>query len=288
MAGKFRWRSFISMLLAFSFISLTITGIILFIVPQGRIAYWVDWKLLGLTKTEWTNIHQVSWLVCVIVACFHIYYNWNAIMAYLFDKTKKVLNLKTESLSALLIVVFIIAGSLFSIPPVKYFIDLNDYIKNAWIKSKEYEPPFGHAEELSLKVFAKKMNIDLDSAIAELKKEGIKFESEMDSLKNIAKKNNTSPMNIYLIIKKFEAKPQPEEVTSYTPEMVEERYAGKGIGRMTLLDVCNETKTDIITAQKRLSSKGIIAKDNETLREIAQKSNLTPIEVMKIVLIEGY
>ena len=36
-----------------------VTSIILFITPQGRVAYWADWRLMGLTKTDWGNIHIV-------------------------------------------------------------------------------------------------------------------------------------------------------------------------------------------------------------------------------------
>jgi len=40
-----------------AFIGMAVTSLILFIVPQGRVAYWADWRLLGLSKTDWGNIH---------------------------------------------------------------------------------------------------------------------------------------------------------------------------------------------------------------------------------------
>jgi hypothetical protein len=44
-------RGFASLLTTFSFIVMSISGILLFIVPQGRIAEWTDWRMLGLTKS---------------------------------------------------------------------------------------------------------------------------------------------------------------------------------------------------------------------------------------------
>jgi ribosomal protein L39E len=95
--------------------------------------------------------------------------------------------------------------------------------------SKEYEPPFGHAEELSLKSFTKKMNIDLNKALSELKDKGITVESEKDSLAKIAKENRTSPMHLYVMIKKFESKKETATKDLYTAEMIEEQFSGTGL-----------------------------------------------------------
>ena len=42
-----------------SFILLLLNSIVLYITPHGRIAYWADWRLWGLTKTEWANQHII-------------------------------------------------------------------------------------------------------------------------------------------------------------------------------------------------------------------------------------
>jgi hypothetical protein len=50
-----------------AFIAMLITSIILYIVPQGRIAYWADWRLLGLTKEQWGDIHINMGLLLITV-----------------------------------------------------------------------------------------------------------------------------------------------------------------------------------------------------------------------------
>jgi len=42
-----------SLSLGFSFLIMSYTGIILFLVPKGKIAYWVDWHLFGLSKSQY-------------------------------------------------------------------------------------------------------------------------------------------------------------------------------------------------------------------------------------------
>lgn len=287
MGKKFHKRAFVSLLTALSFLAMTITGIILYIVPQGRIAYWIDWKLLGLTKTDWTNLHIVSCFLFLIAGSFHIYYNWKVLMNYLLSKTAAALSSKRELAISILILCIVLLGGMFQIPPLKYLIDLNDYIKKAWVKSKEYEPPFGHAEEVSLRVFAKKMNIDLNLALQELKNQGIIVEKDTDSLQTIARRNKTNPMNIYAIIKKFEQR-EIETGIVYTPELIEEKFAGTGIGRKTLLQICEENNIDLNLAKKKLSEKGISVKEDETLKEMASRHNTVPIEILKIILVEDY
>ncbi len=58
----------------------------------------------------------------------------------------------------------------------------------------------------SLKVFTKKMKIDLDKSLSELKEKGIKVENIEDSLERVAKANKTSSMHLYSVIRKFEQK----------------------------------------------------------------------------------
>jgi hypothetical protein len=50
-------RSLIAFLVTWAFGVLTATGIVLYIVPQGRIAYWTLWSFLGLNKEQWGDVH---------------------------------------------------------------------------------------------------------------------------------------------------------------------------------------------------------------------------------------
>ncbi len=67
---KFNFRGFVSLFTAFSFLFVFISGIVLYFTPQGRIAYWINWKFLGLTKTDWTNMHIVFCIFFMTAAFF--------------------------------------------------------------------------------------------------------------------------------------------------------------------------------------------------------------------------
>ena len=279
-------RGFISILTFTSFIVMTITGLILYITPQGRIAYWTDWHLIGLTKTQWGNIHTLSSILFIVTGIFHVVYNWKPFVNYILDKIKGGLRLKREMAVTAAITLVIMVSAIASLPPLITIVDLSETIKDAWIISKDYEPPYGHAEETALKVFVKKVNIDLDAALEEFRAAGVVIENTMDSLDKIAKANNTSPLKLYMIIRKLE--PKPERGIAYTPELVEEKFTGTGLGQRTLDVLLEKVGVEKRIAEARLRKNGIIIKKDEKLRQAAERYEINPIDILKVILVEDY
>lgn len=60
MEAKFTLKKTVSLTLGLSFLVMAYTGIMLFLTPKGKIAHWTDWHLLGLTKTQYTDLHITS------------------------------------------------------------------------------------------------------------------------------------------------------------------------------------------------------------------------------------
>jgi hypothetical protein len=73
-----------------SFVLVILNSVALYISPHGRVAYWVDWRFLGLSKTQWADQHIIVGLLFLIALLLHIYYNWNPIVAYLKSKARKI------------------------------------------------------------------------------------------------------------------------------------------------------------------------------------------------------
>ncbi len=189
-----------SLSLGISFIIMAYTGVMLFLCPHGKVAYWSDWHMLGLSKTQYGEIHTTSMLLVLVFGILHIYYNWKPIVSYMKDSSKKLSWTRKEFLIALGLNLFFVVGTLTYMQPLKGFLDFNENIKEYWA-DKHGEPPFGHAEESKLVKLCKKMKIDIEVAKDILKQNNIKFD-ENESLKTIAKRNNTSPDAIYKLIKK--------------------------------------------------------------------------------------
>jgi len=105
------------------------------------------------------DIHILSSLLFVVAGVIHIYYNWRPLMNYLGQKVASGRKHQREIAITILISLIIVASAVWRIPPLSYLLDLNAYVKELWVVHKDYEPPFGHAELLSLKVFCQKTNI---------------------------------------------------------------------------------------------------------------------------------
>jgi hypothetical protein len=282
----FHGRGLTSLIVVTSFLIMTITGIVLYFAPHGRVAYWIIWRFAWLTKTDWGNIHIISSIVFAIAGGFHIYFNWRAIINYFSGKIESTLKYKKELAASMLLSIFIIVGSINPMPPFNYVLDFGEYLKGIWVESKEYEPPYGHAEESSLKTFSKKMDIDLEMAVRELKARGMVLYSVKDKLMDIAINNNMTPMDVFIIIKKYEKKADDKE--GYTSEGVEEKFEGTGIGNKPLSWITEDVGVPLELAKARLALNSIDAADDEKIKEIASKNNTQPIEVLKVILIEGY
>ena len=288
---KLNVRSLMSFFVTAAFLVCVVTGIIIFITPQGRIANWVDWELLGLLKEDWANIHIIFGTLFLIAGIIHLYpYNWPSFKAYLAKREKGRLNFKKprkELIVASVLAVVLVFGSITQIPPFSYVFDFNAWAKDAWVVSDDYQPPFGHAEEVALSSFSKKMNMDLKKAVAEMRTLGLEFEGPRQSLGEIAKLNGMSAMDVYMLIKKFERQPEAVSVSAYTPELVEERFNGTGVGKKTLTEFCEKIGFPLDKAKKRLAKAGIDATGTETMKDLANTLKVTPVDVLKLVLVKS-
>lgn len=282
------WRGFTSLLTLGCFVVMSLTGLMLYIVPQGRIAYWIEWQMLGLTKEQWGNIHILSSLIFIIAGAVHTYFNWRSLWNYLYDRAKRGIKLKRELTSSSLIVSLLVIGGIVEVPPLNYLLKLNSLIKEAWIGSPDDEPPFGHAEILTFKIFCKKTNIPLTAALAKLKANGIVGVSPKKRLVDIARQNDLSSRDIYRLIKELEQKEQFRTSIVWSPELVEEKFSGTGVGAKRLGELIRTTGVSLEEVKQRFSANGISLDIDMNLKKIAKEGDTTPLEVLKAMLVEGY
>jgi hypothetical protein len=164
---------------------------------------------------------------------------------------------------------------------------LGEVIKRSWVTSPELEPPFGHAELVSLKTYSKKQGIPLDRAMAELWKAGFKVNNPGNTLDNIAESKGTSGMGVYEVIKKLEPKPEMMKPGSvWTPEMVEETFAGTGVGRRSIGQIIRDHGLDNKTVYQRLKKAGIEDRVDDRIKELADKHDSTSIKILTIILVD--
>lgn len=269
MNEKIVLKKIVSLTLAFSFLIMSITGIMLYIVPKGKIAYWSNWKMLGLTKTQYGDIHITSMILFIVIAIWHIYYNWKPLISYLKNSTKQITIFKKEFLIALAVNILFVVGTLMGMQPFKVVLDINENIKEYW--EEQYgSPPYGHAEESSLKSFSQRIGIDIENAMELLNKQGVVLNSQKQTLKQIAEENEISAQVIYDIIRQKKSIDTSKE--SNSKEIT-------SIGRRTLNELANMKKIDLEKSILFLKDKGFDATPQSRMREVANELEKTPYEL---------
>jgi len=183
-----------------SFIAISITGVALYIVPHGRVAYWSDWHFLGLTKTQWEEIHTNISVMFLLAIFLHIYLNRKPIVNYLKNKADATVIFTKEFNVALVLLLVFCAGTYFQVPPFKWINDVGGMFEDHAV-SKYGEPPYEKAERSALTELTQQTGMSLALGLERLEKAGIKFENASQSLEDIAKNNDTTPNNLYLIMK---------------------------------------------------------------------------------------
>ena len=146
---KFSWRGWTTFFVTISFIVDTLSGIILYIAPPGRIANWTNWKVWGMSKGEWEAIHTIFGYVLLIIVALHLYYNWKMFWNFIWSKIRKALNLRWELLTSSIVCLLIFLGTLWNIPPFSSTMELGEYFKDSWEEAKA-DVPLAHTESSNI------------------------------------------------------------------------------------------------------------------------------------------
>lgn len=75
---------------------------------------------------------------------------------------------------------------------------------------------------------------------------------------------------------------------TYTPQMVEETFAGTGLGNLSLSDIGKKVGGDGAQLLKRLAAKEIKGTADESLKKLATRNGIAPLELLKAALVPSY
>ena len=146
----FSTRGFVSLLMAFTFFGLAISGVIMYLAPPCSIAEQTGWTILALTKVQWASLHQVSALIILVLAFIHLFvFNWKVFTCYFRNMKSKrrrlrekqqenkqnesgirVFRVPRELFLSLLAAVVLYAGALTLIPPFGWLHEGSDAIRD--------------------------------------------------------------------------------------------------------------------------------------------------------------
>ena len=271
-----RLRRIISLFLLLGASFLLITSVILYISPAGRVAYWAEWRLWGLTKPEWTNLHINLGLFLLIAAGLHIYYNWKSIVGYLKNHSKKTVVFTGDFVAAAGLGIVILIGTQINILPFGWVKTLNEKFE-ASASSRFGEPPYGHAELSTLETFARRLDLDLPRAIKELESKGFKGVDPKATLAVISAANGVTPK---VLFDEMQARsPDQDETTSIGLS----KFPPPGTGNIKLNELCETHRLDLQSILSQLAAGGIEASGKQTLKEIADQNGSSPGEVYEAI-----
>jgi len=275
---KFRFRAFIALMMLWSFVLETVSGVVLYIVPPGRIANWTNWKLWGYTKHQWGAMHTIFGYVFLIFAVWHIYYNWKPILNYIRSKVKAGLRMRMELTLSLLITVLVFIATVISLPPFSTVMDIGENFKNSWEESQR-EPFVPHAELMRFDEFVEQIGIPEEQALQTLKAAGITITDRKTLIKDIAEENNVAPSEIHNLLIRSLSKEMQDRLT----EAEKHQPGGSGCGMKSLEQVAVELDMSAEGAVKILESNGITARKEDLIKTIAENNGKRPFEIVNLL-----
>jgi len=283
---QFSWRAFFSLLAAVSFIGMTFTGIILFVVPPGRIANWTGWTILALTKHQWIGLHDWFSIIFVVASVFHLYFNWKPFVSYLKSKVTKAFALRAEWVAALVVCIIAFAGTVLGVSPFATLMEWNESIKQSY-DSPRQRGPVPHAEMMTLAELADKYTgIELETMLDNLRQHGIKVESPEAVLGELAEINGLTPAELYNIALGKTGSGRRGSGGGGQRGGGDDlggQRGGGGFGRLTLKQYCQQIGLDIDTVVSKLKDNGYQASPDMTMRAIADSASVHPSQVRAVI-----
>jgi hypothetical protein len=210
-------------------------------------------------------------ILFLLAGFLHIYYNWNPIILYLKTRARKIRIFTANFNIALAVTMAVGVGTYFMVPPMSTIIRIGESIKDQ-AAAKYGEPPYGHAELSSLRIFTKRTGLDLEKGKELLAGAGIGFEGEEQTMLDIAGSNELTPKQLYEVLKEARTADSGDAFPSSPPP---------GFGRRSLAEVCAEFQLHPPTVIRGLAEKGIQAESAQIIQEIAAANQVSPMTVFE-------
>ncbi len=285
---RFSMRAFISVATALSFVAMSVTGIVLFVMPPGRIAYWTGWKMWALTKDQWDGLHIWFSLIFMIAALLHLYLNWRSFLSYFRSKVRKAFALRSEWAMALLLCGVVGWGTLAQVGPFSSLLTWDRALKHRW-DTPAVQAPIPHAELMTLSELAQKtQGLEVEAMLQNLRAAGIDVPSPDVVLGDLAENTGLTPRQLYALATGQSSAPRPGGGRGAGRQGQQTRsdaahQGGYGIGRLTLRQYCQQQNLDLEQAMQRLRQEGFQPAPDMTLRDIAVSGGVHPSALRDIL-----
>lgn len=267
-------RKIVSLTSLLSFLLLGVSGVVLYVTPQGRVADWAGWSLAGLGKDAWGDLHIATALLFLVAGIWHTVLNWKPIVSYLKDRSQRLRVVTLPFLVAFVVTAGVAVMANLGVPPVSWLLTLNDDLKDSAARTWG-EPPYGHAELSSLKTLAGQMGLDAAQALVLLRQAGMRVDGDAQTLAAIARANRVTPQRVWELVKAARSQGQAPQVAGATPS---------GLGRRVVAELCEELGIPVERGVAVLRAAGFeLAAADATLRSLAEPAGRRPLEAFELL-----
>jgi hypothetical protein len=261
--GPFNCRAFVSVLTAFSFVVMTVTGLVLFFAPSCRIARDTAWIVWGHNKDQWAGVHVWFSIAFVVASLFHTYLNWSALVNYFRTKLKQGLAFRAEWISALVICGVVYAGTVGEMAPFSSLMVWKETFKHGAAGEGQQGQGWrgGRAGGHKVGNHPGPVEGNLASRVQDLSSQDNNYQQRHSG--------------------------QEQQQVGFCEEsQAQVRGPGAaqgGVGHKTLRQFCNDERIELSWALSRLRIEGFTARETMTMREIADGAGIHPRE-LRVVL----
>ena len=114
---------------------MVVSGVVLYLSPPGGTARITGWCIWGLGKDAWMAQHLSSCAVFLLAGLIHLYLNIRILWSYIRSKAARGIRRKWELLASLVLVGYMVTGTLWNLPPWRYILEgsrhLQEYRRKA-------------------------------------------------------------------------------------------------------------------------------------------------------------
>lgn len=273
----FKLKVLTSFVLTFSFFVASISGIVLYLAPKGRIAHWIQWSVWNLDKEQWAALHMSFVTIMLVSGLLHLFwFNWSSFWGYIRSRKTKLFRHQIELGIAIGLIIFFWVGTVYQLPPA---ISINNFAEaiDASYENQQNEPPEPHAEEWTLVRLAEQYNeLSTVDVIERLLTAGITVKDSLQTLGGLAAANMLSPRDLLDVVA------TDSELTKNPDAPVSYHTAGQG--RMSVSEYCDLKELDLETSLEHLRRAGYAdVRSDRILKEYAAEAGRMPSDVAKIL-----
>jgi hypothetical protein len=192
---KINWQIFISFNLLFTFLIMVLSGVVLYLKPEGSIARWLDWQILGIGKSGWESVHTVFSFLFLAFALFHILkVNLRIMRAYFVNH--KPSGSKRELMLSVLISAVFMAGTVMYLPPFSLVYQAGNDLSARWKEKVQLENERVGPRQ-SLGEVASALDMDARELGKWMEQRGLAGRCAGAALMEVADKEKMSPYALY-------------------------------------------------------------------------------------------